>query len=414
MNEKEIRNLRYRFIRMSLTSFVLVILVVGALINITNYIVAQRDIQWSLDQLITHQNDIEAYYEEMYSSSENPSFIEVISPSYRNNQFYILTYDKHGKEISFYASKGSPYNEDRINQRAKSILQREEEQGRDGMYYFRKVKDDKGKTTLVMIDSWNVIFSRVRLRYATIAVGVVSVLAALFLVIYFSNRMIKPEIENIKRQNEFLTNVSHELKTPLAVIRSNAEMEEMLNGGNEWTESTIRQVDRMSGLINNLVMITKTKEMEDSSEVNISDVVSGCAKEYSALADSREITISKEIEEDIKITTNESKLRQLVVILLDNAVKYCDEKGNITVSLEKMKKGKNKIHLEVSNTYKEGKDMDYLKFFDRFYREDTSHNIDTGGYGIGLSIAKSICDQFEGSIKAEWKDDVITFICELF
>lgn len=413
MNEKEIRNLRYRFIRMSLTSFVLVILVVGALINITNYIVAQRDIQWSLDQLITHQNDIEAYYEEMYSSSENPSFIEVISPSYRNNQFYILTYDKHGKEVSFYASKGNNYDRDQIDRRANVILQREEEQGRDGMYYFRKVTDDKGKTTLVMIDSWNVIFSRIRLRYATIAVGVVSVLAALFLVIYFSNRMIKPEIENIKRQNEFLTNVSHELKTPLAVIRSNAEMEELLNGENEWTESTIRQVDRMSGLINNLVMITKTKEMEDSSEVNVSDVVSGCAKEYSALADSREITISKEIEEEIKITTNESKLRQLVVILLDNAVKYCDEKGNITVSLEKMKKG-NKIRLTVSNTYKEGKDMDYSKFFDRFYREDTSHNIDTGGYGIGLSIAKSICDQFEGSIKAEWKDDVISFICELF
>jgi len=198
------------------------------------------------------------------------------------------------------------------------------------------------------------------------------------------------------------------------VIRSNAEMEEIINGENEWTESTIRQVDRMSGLINNLVMITKTKEMEDSSEVNVSDVVSGCAKEYSALADSREITISKEIEEDIKITTNESKLRQLVVILLDNAVKYCDENGNITVSLEKIKKGKNTIHLEVSNTYAEGKDLDYSKFFDRFYREDTSHNIDTGGYGIGLSIAKSICDQFEGSIKAEWKDDVISFICELF
>ncbi|MBP3871965.1 MAG: HAMP domain-containing histidine kinase [Faecalicoccus sp.] len=413
MNEKEIRNLRYRFISMAMTSFILVILVVGALINITNYIVAQRDIQWSLDQLIIHQDDIDEYYKEMYSSSENPSFIEVISPSYRNNQFYIFTYDKHGKEVSFYAGKGNNDDRDQIDRRANVILQKEEEQGRDGMYYFRKVTDDKGKTTLVMIDSWNVIFLRIRLRYATIAVGFVSVLAALFLVIYFSNRMIKPEIENIKRQNEFLTNVSHELKTPLAVIRSNAEMEGIINGENEWTESTIRQVDRMSGLINNLVMITKTKEMEDLSEVNVSDVTAGCAKEYSALADSREITISKEIEDDIKITTNESKLRQLVVILLDNAVKYCDEKGNITVSLEKMKKG-NKIRLTVSNTYKEGKDMDYSKFFDRFYREDTSHNIDTGGYGIGLSIAKSICDQFEGSIKAEWKDDVISFICELF
>lgn len=414
MNEREIKNLRLQFIRMAMTSFILVILFVGALINIANYVVAQRDVQWSLDQLVLYKDEIEDHYDDTHPFQEDPSFIDIFSPSYRNNTFYILTYDKNGKEQSLYASRANSYSESVIRERAEGIMEIDDEQGRNGMFYYRKAAEEDGSTVLVIMDSSNVIYSRIRLLYATLGVGWISILGALALVIYFSDKMIKPEIENIKRQNEFLTNVSHELKTPLAVIRSNAEMEELLSGENEWTQSTIRQVDRMSGLINNLVMITKTKEMEESSIVNVSNVVSQCAKEYSALAEIREITLTENIEENIEIEVNESKLRQLVVILLDNAAKYCDDKGDILVSLEKMKKGKNKIRLIVSNTYTEGENLDYSKFFDRFYREDTSHNIDTGGYGIGLSIAKSICDQFEGTINADWKDNMISFICEIF
>lgn len=414
MSEREIKDLRSRFIWIAMSSFVLVILFVGALINIANYVVAQRDVQWSLDQLVLDQDAMEEHYDDTHPFQEDPSFLEVFSPSYRNNTFYILTYDKKGKEKSLYASKANSYSESVIRERAEEIMLNDTEQGRNGMFYFRKAETDDGNTILVIMDSSNVIYARIRLLYATLGVGWISILGALALVIYFSDRMIQPEIENSRRQNEFLTNVSHELKTPLAVIRSNAEMEELMSGENEWTQSTIRQVDRMSGLINNLVMITKTKEMEESAVVNLSNVVAQCAKEYSALTETRGITLSENIEENIEIEVNESKLRQLVVIILDNAAKYCDDKGDIIVSLEKMKKGKNKIRLNISNTYSEGEDMDFSKFFERFYREDTSHNIDTGGYGIGLSIAKSICEQFQGTIKAEWKDNMISFICEIF
>ena len=108
-----------------------------------------------------------------------------------------------------------------------------------------------------------------------------------------------------------------------------------------------------------------------------------------------------------------SKIRQLTTLLVDNAVKYCDEGGKIEVTAGQIKNGRGAA-LTVSNSYAEGADVDYSRFFERFYRQDSSHNIDKGGYGIGLSLAESICSQYGGDIRAQWKDGVISFICQLF
>ena len=398
-----------------MTSFLMVILFVGILINIVTYVVTQREVRWSLEQLARQQAALEEAYDEMYPFPDMPSFIEVFSPSFQHNTFYILSYDQEGNESAIYTSRANSYSETVIRENAAEIMDKKASEGRHGMFYYRRTVDEEGFTTLVIMDSSYVIFMRMRLLYASIVVGVVSVLAALLLVISLSEKMILPEIENSRRQLQFLTNVSHELKTPLAVIRSNAEIEELKKGESEWMKSTIRQVDRMSGLIKNLVMITKTREIEDSSPtaVNISDIVSQTAKEYSAMAESTEKTLLQRIETDIEKPADESRLRQLIVILLDNAVKYCDMGGEIIVTLKRLKKGKTNVRLIVSNTYSEGDHIDYTRFFDRFYREDSSHNIDTGGYGIGLSIAQSLCGQLGGDIFVQWQDGVISFICDI-
>ena len=101
-------------------------------------------------------------------------------------------------------------------------------------------------------------------------------------------------------------------------------------------------------------------------------------------------------------------IRQLVSLLVDNAIKYCDDHGTVTVSLSMKSK---KVTLEVSNDYKDGAHVDYDKFFERFYREDQSRNIDKGGYGIGLSIAQKIVKNYKSEIKVHWENGVISFIC---
>ena len=133
---------------------------------------------------------------------------------------------------------------------------------------------------------------------------------------------------------------------------------------------------------------------------------------YQLLADQSGRRIAQEIEPDIALRADESKLRQLATILIDNAIKYCDEQGTITVALNRRKGGKG-ISLRVSNDYAAGKGIDCSRFFDRFYRQDAAYNIDGGGYGIGLSIAESICRQYGGTIRAEWSDGVISFVCTI-
>ena len=275
---------------------------------------------------------------------------------------------------------------------------------------------DNGDTELAMLDCTYMIYSRERLLYASAAVGILGLLGALVLVIIFSGKAIEPEIKNNEKQIQFLTNVSHELKTPLAVIQSNTELEEITNGESEFTKSTLRQVNRMNGLIKSLVMISKTKENTKSdllATVDISAVASETLQEFTAMAEGENKSIVNDIDEGLTIKSDESTIRQLVMLLIDNAIKYCDDNGTITISLKSVKRGKTNVRLTVSNDYVEGANTDYKRFFDRFYREDESHNIDKSGYGIGLSIAKNICEQNNGDISVEWNDGVISFICEL-
>ena len=266
-----------------------------------------------------------------------------------------------------------------------------------------------------MLDCSSIIFSRMRLLYASIAIGLLGLVITFFLVLALSEKAIEPEIENSRIQEQFLTNASHELKTPLAVIRSNTEMEELSRGESEWTQSTIRQVDRMSSLIQDLITIAKTRETASSEKamVNLSPLVAETVLDFTAAAEKEGKTISQSIADNVTIHADAGKIRQLATLLLDNAVKYCDPNGIIIVSLEPLKALKKGARLTVSNSYANGKDLDCSRFFDRFYRADTAHNIDTGGYGIGLSIAESICAQHNGKIRAEWKNAMITFLCEL-
>ncbi len=229
-----------------------------------------------------------------------------------------------------------------------------------------------------------------------------------------SKRAIRSELESYRRQKEFITNASHELKTPLAVIRANTELLELTAGENEWTESTLRQVEHMNGLIQNLVMISRAVEKEkpaEDQELNCSEITRSVVEPYNALALKEKKELQLNIDEQVHMTGDESDLRQLVSLLTDNAMKYCDPEGKILVNLSALKKGK-LVQLVITNSYEAGKDVDCSRFFDRFYREDTSHD-NQQGYGIGLSMAESICKQYQGSIRAEWKEGMISFICVL-
>ncbi len=192
----------------------------------------------------------------------------------------------------------------------------------------------------------------------------------------------------------------------------------MMEGENEWTASIMNQVQRLSGLVNNLITLSKMGEgnKEDYSQVDYSACVRGIAEGFAPVIDREGKTFSYEIQDGISLYGRKSELEEIANILLDNAVKYCDDEGQVGLNLTLVKTGFNKTptaQLTVSNSYKDGENVDCSRFFERFYREDSSHSSEKSGYGIGLAMAQGFVEEYKGKISASWKDGVISFQVKL-
>ena len=349
--------------------------------------------------------EIFGYRRSVYTS---PEFL------YSTRYFAVLfTPDGQVKELK--TSHISSLSNEEAEAYARSALNRLFSFGADGTFYYKVGSLDDGGKIVVYLDSTNQLVTSRRLLFTALALITLGMCLALILLHFLSFRVIRQEMENAERQKQFITNASHELKTPLAVIRANTEVEQMINGENEWNQSTMRQVDRLTGLIGNLVTIARAEEKEGAStqetvRLDLSKVIEDTADTFRPVAEADQKTLKKEITAGVMLDGIESELRQLATLLIDNAIKYCDEQGQILVRLEKRSRT---ARLIVSNTYAEGANVDYSRFFDRFYRQDQAHNVDKGGYGIGLSIADSLVRKYNGTIDASWRDGMIRFTCVL-
>lgn len=276
-------------------------------------------------------------------------------------------------------------------------------------YGFHQVKLNDHSSFIVVLDATGFIHNQTGLFNASIELSLYSLVFFVLVVFIFSGWAIKPYVENIENQKRFITNAGHELKTPLAIISANTEMQELLEGESEWSKSTKDQVIRMTELIDRMVTLAKMEEQPDLvlSDVDFSHVAEDAAEDFKASLVKDGKTFIMNIKSGIHVRAEEKSLFELVTILVDNATKYCDSDGTVTVQLSQT--SLRKARLEVSNTYAAGKNVDYSKFFNRFYREDESRNSQISGYGIGLSMAEGIVRVFKGKISAHYKGDTISF-----
>lgn len=274
---------------------------------------------------------------------------------------------------------------------------------------------EAGASTLVVfLDVTREISDFENTRLVSIIIGLGVAVIFIIIVTLISSRVMRPFIENMENQKQFITNAGHELKTPLAIISANTEVLEMLNGENEWTQSTMNQVKRSTALINELISLSKMGEGTEIelSAVDFSAQVKESAESFKSVIEQQGKSLSMNVQDGLTVKAETRLLASLINILIDNAGKYCDDGGEIEVNLAAGERGKKAV-FTVSNTFAEGKGVDTKKFFDRFYRGDTSHNSKKQGYGIGLSMASSIVEKFGGWIGAGWKNGVITFTVKL-
>ena len=199
-----------------------------------------------------------------------------------------------------------------------------------------------------------------------------------------------------------MTDANHELKTPLTLILANLDIAEAELGKNEWLDDIRSEGHRMTELVNQLVSLSRMDE--EGHKVNVSDValgelVSDTVAEFEPLARDRGKILTARVDRDVTFRGDESLLRRLVGILLDNAIKYCDNGGEISVTLCREKR----VTLAVENTYSAVGELELHRLFDRFYRADKARRF-TGGYGVGLSMAKAITEKHGGELTAYKKD----------
>lgn len=269
---------------------------------------------------------------------------------------------------------------------------------------------DRGEDRLIVFLDCTQDFETVRnLRRFSLWFSLICLAVFLIIVSALSRRVIQPVIRNMESQKQFITNAGHELKTPLAIISANTEVLEMMEGENEWTKSIMNQVQRLDKLVKNLIILARMGETEagEIKEVDFSALVEAAADDFATVADQKGLRMEKEIEAGLMVKGAKDHLSELINILCDNAVKYCDEEGLIKLGL-----GKRPYHrgilFEVSNSYAGGDQLDCSRLFERFYRGDTSHSSEKTGYGIGLAMAEGFVEECKGKIAASYKEGMIT------
>ncbi len=276
-------------------------------------------------------------------------------------------------------------------------------------YRFLIVDKSYGKL-FIFLDITSQIRTKSALLLSAAGISFIGLFIIFVLVSIFSKRAIKPVIESIQKQNRFITDAGHELKTPLTIIAANTDVLEYSAGENEWLTSIKNQTKRLEELVKNLLLLAKIDEGRSDivfSDFSASDAVTEEAETFKTVASNKNITLRCDIQPGLTFYGDEPSVRHLTSILLDNAVKYGDEGTEVTVALTEHNKG---IKLEVANITKDMPNINMDKLFDRFFRVDSSRSRQTGGNGIGLSIAKSIADIHKGKISAKRENnDTVRF-----
>ncbi len=289
-------------------------------------------------------------------------------------------------------------------QYATDVQKSGKEYGFVGNYRYQ-VNDTEEGTRVTFLDCRRSLSNFREFCITITQVAIAGFILVFLLIIYFSRWIVNPAVESYEKQKLFITDAGHELKTPLAIIDADADVLSMDVGDSEWLTDIKKQVRRMTSLTNDLICLARMEEADRNMEMitfPISEIVEETASSFQAPAKTQKKEFILDIAPALSMTGDEKMIRQLTSILLDNALKYSPEGGTIRVSLKKQNR---QIRLSVYNTAISVDPSELAHLFDRFYRSDRSRNSATGGYGIGLAIAKAIVSTHRGRIQAATADE---------
>lgn len=393
------KGLRRRFIALSMSAMLVLLAAIVAGMNLINYKTIAAEADGTL--LFLAKNG--GVFPEQ-DGKEKRGLPPQISPEapYENRYFSVLL-DADGRPLQIDVKRIRAVSEQQAAEYAVRLADSGRQKGFVGTYRFL-CHEDGNEVRYIFLDCGRNLYSFRAFRLTSIGMALIGYLAFSLVIFFFSGRIVRPVEESYEKQKRFITDAGHEIKTPLAIIRADADVLEMELGESEWLADIRKQTKRLTDLTNDLVQLSRMEE--DASmpmlEFPVSDVISETASSFASLACTQGKDLRCRIEPRLSMTGNEKAIRQLAGILLDNALKYSPENSSVVLVLEKQSKS---LVLSVQNVSAAPILREQLPLlFERFYRTDPSRNSQTGGYGIGLSLASAIVTAHGGRIKAESDD----------
>ncbi len=406
-----IRTLRRRFLLIALASLTGTLAVLCLVINLGYHAITTRRADQVLQML--HQNA--GQFPEPETQADPgafPGFQVTLETPFETRYVVVrLTGQREVAEVDM--EHIAALDREKVIQQVEQILDGGKNSGYSGYYRYQVFDDGEEGQTIVVLDCFLQLQAANNVLRLTLLASLACIAIVFLLLVFLSRRVVRPFAENLEKQRRFVTDASHELKTPLAIISANTGLLEASLGENRWLASTQVQVSRLDRLIGHLVELARTEETlteEEIQPVDLSGVVAGQMEDYRLLAQ----TSGKELESDVApgvtVRGAADNLKRLCTLLLDNAVKYCDSGGTIRLTLAQ--RGRWAV-LSISNPCAGLDPAQLPRLFDRFYRADASRSRDTGGYGIGLSTARAIVQRHRGRLTAKSEDGLVVFTARL-
>lgn len=334
---------------------------------------------------------------------DRPKFAD--EPMFRLSNFYTVAVDEAGKVLETINEPPTVHTNAGLEELALDIAADGGDYGTSGsLAYYRA---DKGGYTLVTFMDNTVINENAAtlLRY-TLIFGAAAIVVFFFLSVYIAKRIVRPLEDSFEKQKRFISDAGHELKTPVSVVSANAELLSREIGENQWLANIRYENERMGELVTQLLELARTESAAMQAErVDLSRLAAGETLPFESVAFEKGLTLESDLAPDIFVEGDGGKLKQLVSILLDNAVSHA-EGGTVKITL-----AKERSHAVLSVT-NEGAALSSTQrehLFDRFYRIDEARSADSNHYGLGLAIAKAICEAHRGHIEVGCRDGLVEF-----
>ena len=406
------KQLQKSFVKSAMLSFTAVLLVVLVAVNVVNYRQTVNQVDRLGTMLVNNDGTFPDTPEGGMAPKEHPEHGMPKGMEFRKDDQmatrYAVVRVANNEVQSVDRTHLVSLDEEALKELGLRIAQGTSTKGWEGSLRYQVAKTDAG-TMVVLVDANKEAQQISRLMMVTGAVFVLCLAVVYVLVRLVSKRAIRPFVENVERQQQFIANASHEIKTPLAVLSANTDLLTMMGTEAKFVDSNKRQIKRLNSLVEQMLILSRYDEGEAAAtkeEVDVVAITKSIVEEISPVLNEKGLRVEFTGEAQTLITTNKSAMTELIRILLDNAMKYTVGEPVITVEAKRNQ-------LSIGNQTEPMTKEQVSQLFDRFYRVDSSRNRTTGGSGLGLSIAQKIAETNQLRLTAELIDShQIRFVIE--